>query len=423
MRLEKLAFRNLISKPLSLILNLLLLVFSVFLVTFFLQLRTQMNGKIKKNIAPFDLIVGAKGSPLQLVLSSVLHLDAPTGNISFREAKKISEHPFVKVAIPVLYGDNYKGYRLLGTEISYVESYDAKLLKGRFFKEAFEVVVGARVAKELGLDLGSSFVSSHGLVDSEHDLHRDHPFTVVGILESSETVLDQLLITNKQSVWEAHTHKEEQEVLLDFNASTQKTEKDHDLEIVENHDDHSVQDDAEITSLLIKFKNPLGLVQLPRLINENTNMQAALPRYEVQRIERFFGVTFSTVNTIAIVILFISGLSIFISLAVAIRERKHELALLRTFGIGSIKLFYLVLCEGIILSFVGSCIGWLVGRIGLLITGRYIQLNFGYSLGFVGPQRIELFFFGVILFLTILAAILSSISIFKMNISQTLTNE
>ena len=114
MRLFYLAYRNLISKPLNLLLSLLLLSLSMSLVTFVLQLSDQMGGQLQKNIDPFDMVVGAKGSPLQLVLSSVLHVDAPTGNIKLQDTKQLFNHPFVEYAVPVSYGDNYRGYRILG---------------------------------------------------------------------------------------------------------------------------------------------------------------------------------------------------------------------------------------------------------------------------------------------------------------------
>ena len=118
MRLGYLAYKNLISKPLNMVLSLLLLVLSISLVTFVLQLSDQLSGQMDKNITPVDMVVGAKGSPLQLVLSSVLHVDAPTGNIKLKEKALIQKHPFVDVAIPVSYGDNYRGYRILGTELT-----------------------------------------------------------------------------------------------------------------------------------------------------------------------------------------------------------------------------------------------------------------------------------------------------------------
>jgi len=133
MKLGYLAYRNMVSKPLNLVLSVLLLVLSVSLVTFVLQLSQQIGGQLRRNIAPFDMVVGAKGSPLQLVLSSVLHVDAPTGNIKLSEVNALKKHPYVQIAIPLSYGDNYKGFRILGTEASYLNQYNAQFLEGELF--------------------------------------------------------------------------------------------------------------------------------------------------------------------------------------------------------------------------------------------------------------------------------------------------
>lgn len=400
MRLEYLAVRNVLAKPINLTINLLLLVLSISLVTFVLQLSAQINGQLNKNIAPLDMVVGAKGSPLQLVLSSVLHIDAPTGNIKLQEAEQIIKHPFVGSAIPVSYGDNYKGYRVLGTELDYFDSYQAELAEGRFFTQPFEVVAGSMVAKKLNLKLGDIFVSSHGLVAVGGELHNDKPFTVVGILEPTGTVVDKLLVANLESVWEAHDHEEE-----------------------DHHEEDHHQEDLEITSLLVKFKSPLGLVQLPRFVNENTNMQAALPRYEIQRLSGLLGTGVKTINSIAFGILLVSGLSILLSLAKTIRERRQELALLRTYGLGTKKLLYVILVEGMFLAVFGFLLGWLLGRLSLFLASGYIESSYGYALEINGPQWIDFQLFGATLFIALIAIFLASTPIFRLNISKTLVDD
>ena len=395
MKLGYLAFRNMVSKPLNLLLSLLLLSLSVSLVTFVLQLSQQLGGQLSKNIAPFDMVVGAKGSPLQLVLSSVLHIDAPTGNIKLSEAATIQKHPFVESGIPVSYGDNYKGYRILGTEPQYLERYHAELDEGELYKKSFEVVAGSSVAQKLGLKLGDKIVSSHGLIDGGGDSHDEHPFIIKGILKPSGTVVDQLLITTLESIWEAHDHGEE---------------------------DQEHEEDKEITSLLVRFKSPLGMVQLPRFINENTSMQAALPGFEVQRLMGLLGSGVQTVNGIALAILLVSGLSIFISLLKTIRERKQELALLRTYGLRTRQLLGLALLEGTFLAVIGFIIGWLFGRLGIWVVSLYLQASYGYGLQLNGPEVFELFLFVLILMLAMIATLLASRSIFKLNVAKTLSN-
>lgn len=450
MKLWYLAFRNMISKPLNLVLSLLLLVLSVSLVTFVLQLSQQLNGQLDKNIAPVDMVVGAKGSPLQLVLSSVLHIDTPTGNINLNEARLIMEHPFVGTAIPVSYGDNYKGYRILGTDSVYFQSYNAVMAEGRIFERAFEVVAGYGVAQKLGLKVGDVFTSSHGLATASGEEHDEHPFKVVGLLKPTGAVIDQLLVCNLESVWDAHDHgneahgheddehdhEEEGHVHEDSEHEHEDEEHEHGDDEHEHGDgEHELKeeenqqrkdrqgDELEITSLLVKFKSPLGLVQLPPFINENTNMQAALPGFEIQRLMGLLGSGVKTINGIAIAILLVSGFSIFISLLKTIRERRHELALLRTYGLGVRKLLYLVLLEGLFLAFFGFFFGWLIGRVALVVASGFIESGYGYDLEIKGLDAGELVLFGATLAIAVVAVTLASTSIFKMNISKILSDE
>lgn len=400
MNLIYLAYRNMVSKPLNLLMSTLLLLLSVSLVTFALQLSQQLEGQLNKNITPFDMVVGAKGSPLQLVLSSVLHVDAPTGNIKLKDAKVIQKNPLIQTAIPVSYGDNYKGYRILGTDLEYLKFYNAQLQEGTLYKKPFEAIAGSVVAKKLGLKIGDTFVSSHGFAGSGH-AHDEHPYVIKGILKPNGTVVDQLLITNLESIWDAHDHGDENE--------------DHDEE--EEHDE-----EREITSLLVKFKNPLGIAQLPRAINENTPMQAALPRFEIQRLMGFLGSGVQTINGIALAILLVSGLSIFISLLKTIRERKQELALLRTYGLSRGQLLGLALLEGVFLAFIGFVLGWFGGRLGIWGVSQYMQSSYGYGLQISSPEMFELLLLVLILAIAIVASLLASLSIFKLNVAKTLSD-
>lgn len=425
MNLLYIAYRNMVSKPLSMVLSLVLLVLSVSLVTFILQLSQQINGQMAQNIGPVDMVVGAKGSPLQLVLSSVLHIDAPTGNISLNEAQAIKNHPFVGSAIPISYGDNYRGYRILGTEHAYLENYQVKLSHGRLFQKPFELVVGNAVAKKLELKIGDKVTSSHGLTASTIDAHKDHPYSIVGIIEPMGTVIDQLLICDLESIWDAHNHVKENDEDGDHE---QKEHEDHAHKQLEseseehNEEEGHMEEDKEITSLLVKFKSPLGLVQLPRFINENTNMQAALPGFEVQRLNGLLGAGVKTINGIALSILLVSGFSIFISLLKTIRERRQELALLRTYGLGTKKLLVLVLFEGLFLAFFGFLLGWMLGRMALMGASTYIESEYGYALQISLPTVQELIFLIATLIIAVIAVICASTSIFKMNISKILAD-
>ena len=149
MNLLKLSWKNIISRPLGAILSITLLSLSIALISLMLHVGRQSERVLNRNIEGVDMVLGAKGSPLQLILSAVFQIDVPTGNILMKEAGRLAKSPLVKNTIPLSYGDSYQGYRIIGTETEYLELYQAEFQAGKIFQEPFEVVIGATVAQQL----------------------------------------------------------------------------------------------------------------------------------------------------------------------------------------------------------------------------------------------------------------------------------
>ncbi|MEM9888415.1 MAG: ABC transporter permease, partial [Bacteroidota bacterium] len=193
MNLLQLSWKNLTYKPLSMLLSILLFALGVGLISLLFLLEDQIQKNFDKNLAGVDLVVGAKGSPLQLILSSMYHIDAPTGNITVKEARPFlnPKHPLIQKAIPLSMGDSYRGYRIVGTTTDILDFYEASVAQGNIWERNFEVTIGASIAATLGMKIGDEFKSSHGFVDDEDLAHDDAAsFKVVGILAESGTVLD-----------------------------------------------------------------------------------------------------------------------------------------------------------------------------------------------------------------------------------------
>ena len=343
------ALKNLRSKPLQTALSLNLLGFGVGMVSLMLLTEQQVNDAFERNIKDIDLVLGAKGSPLQLILANVYHIDAPTGNINQREAEKVLKHPYIDSGIPLAYGDNHEGYRIVGTEHSYVEHYGGTLADGALWQAPFEVTAGARVAEDLNLHIGDTFYSAHGLKD-QTDIHTNKTFTVVGILEPSGSVLDQLLLTPMESIWYVH------------------------LDDGETLDPET----REITAMLLKKRNPLAVLTIPNALRE-TNMQVALPAIEVNRMTQQFGLGTAALRAIALFIMALSFASIFISVLDNVRTRRHELALMRTMGGTPSTLYRLLLIEGGLLCASGTVLGLCLSRVGMGVLGHFVDGQFHYD--------------------------------------------
>jgi putative ABC transport system permease protein len=445
MNIFSISYKNIKAKPLSSILNLVLFTTGIFIISSLLLIRTLVEEQFNKNLAGVDLVVGAKGSPLQLILSSLYHIDYPTGNISYAEAGQLKRHPLVKKTIPLALGDNYHGFRIVGTDHAYVELYQGILQRGDLWKQDFEVTIGGQVARETGLKIGDRFTGIHGFIAEGADKHDEFQYQVAGILERTGTVLDQLILTNVSSVWKIHSHhhhhEEETGEMLHHEEEVGETlhhdgEHDETLHHGEEHDpagrsyysgdlskeDHHEEADTikEITSLLVFYRNPMGAVTLPRMINKNTHMQAASPVVEINRLYSLLGISIDTVSLIALILILISGFSIFISLLGAMKERKYELALMRILGGGRIRLFSIVIIEGLLIAVSGYFLGMLFSRTGIMIISGYAGNNFHYEFNSTVNFRIDLYLFLASIGIGFLSALLPALKAMKTDISKTL---
>lgn len=419
MNIWKISIKNLFHKPLYTFISIISLAISIGLLLGIRQLDTSLKQQFDNSIGNVDLVIGAKGSPLQLVLASVMHIDNPTGNISYQEAKKISKNPLIKTAVPISYGDNYKGYRIVGTTEQFAALYEAELDKGQLVQKPMEVVLGYTVAQQLNLKVGDTFISSHGFVDNDMDVHSD-PLTVVGVYKPTQKVIDRLIVTNLESIWEAHNHESHED---NENHDDHDEHKDHDdHESHESHDEHA-DEDKEITSLLVNFKSPMGLLTIPRQINEKTSMQAALPKYEIERLFQFTGIGVKVISWIAYIILIISCITIFISLFKMVKERAFDLALLRTYGASNFQLIKIVAYEGFLIGLLATVLGVIISQSGLFFVYRMIKEEYKQTI-MQNLSYIDILQTSVWVFVMIVVAIsLSILPIILMNVSKILSNE
>ena len=340
------------ARLMSTALNIVLLSLGIAVISLLILVGHQLDEKITRNAKGIDLVVGAKGSPLQIILCSIYHIDFPTGNIKLSEAERLAQHRLVKKAIPLALGDSYQGFRIVGTDTSYTNLYNATLSAGKWWDKDLEVVVGSNAAIKLLLEPGDSFNSAHGL-GADGSAHDEHPYKVVGVLQNSGSILDNLILTNVASVWEVHgTHE---------GADSTPSEKKSPLVPSVSAGDST----REITSMLIKFRNPLAAIQLPRMINSMTFMQAASPAFETARLYTILGVGVDALSALSAVLIAISGISIFLALYNSLRDRRYDLAMMRAMGASRSKLFVSVVLEGSVLTLAGSVLGIVLGHLTL----------------------------------------------------------
>jgi putative ABC transport system permease protein len=401
--LLQLSFKNIFQKPLNAILSLLLFALGTGLISLLLLVNKQLEEKFDKNLANIDLVLGAKGSPLQLILCAMYHIDAPTGNIKLEEVRPFlnPNHPLFSAAVPLSLGDSYKAYRIVGTNASFPTLYDAKIKEGRFFEKTFDVALGANAANVLKLKIGDTFKSNHGLVNDGLDHEHEQNFQVVGILEPTGAVIDELILTPLESIWAIHEHEH-------------KTG--------EIHEAAKEDEEKMITSLLLKYRSKTNFqaLNLPRNINENTGMQAASPAIELNRLYSMMGIGEKMLRILAIVIILVSGISVFIALFNSLKERKYELSLLRIMGASKQKLFLLILFEAFILSLLGCIIGLVFSHLAMKIIAEQMQDAYRYTFDAKRFLPEELYLFFAAVGIGVLAGLIPAIMAYRTAIAKVL---
>ena len=435
MNLVRLSLSYIRKRKLTTSLNVGLLAVGVATIVMLLLVGGQVEDNLTKNAEGIDLVVGASGSPIQIILSSVYHLDAPTGNIPVEEARTVEQHRAVDTAIPLALGDSYQGYRIVGTSPAYLEHYDVEPQVGDRWEDTYEVVAGAQVAAEEGLSVGDEIYSSHGLAPGGHT-HDDVPLTVVGILESTGLVVDRLVLTSVETVWAVHDDHDH-----DHNGDDHDHDHngdghdhgDHEHNIRgdhgHGHNDHGHSDhehdesehdergnvepgvpgasasgampqeappegedeaaapltsepdvgddmlalDREYTALLIQYSSPMAAAVFPRWVNAETSLQAASPAHETTRMLSFLGIGLDALRAFGFLLILAAGIGLFIALYNAMEDRRFDMAMMRTLGASRGLLIRHVLLEGVVMALAGTLAGLALGHAATELLGLWVE--------------------------------------------------
>ncbi len=333
-------------RPTSTVLVIVLLAIGVATVTLTLLLARELDDRLTRDAAGIDLVVGAKGSPLQLVLAGVYHADVPPGNIPLAAVATLRANPLVREAIPLALGDSFRGFRIVGTEPALVAHYGGTLREGRLWQAPLEAVVGSAVAAATGLAVGATSAGAHGLAEGGGE-HAGARYAVTGVLAPTGTVLDRLVLTSLESVWEVH--------------EAHHTDADHDAK--------QAQAAREVTIALVRYASPLAAATLPRAIDRTTDLVAASPAYETARMLTVFGVGVALVRAFALLLVAASGFMLFVALAQALEDRRYDLAILRALGASRRKVAAVLLIESVVLTAVGTVLGLAIAHAAALGIG------------------------------------------------------
>ena len=389
MSLFKIAWRSIQQRGLASALTGFSMALGVALVVAVLVIHHVVADSFQRNAGlGYDIIVGAKGGKLQLVLNTVYHLSSPVENIPYSLLKEFTEgqyKPYAARAIPYCLGDNYQGFRVVATVPDLLD--DEALpgrkyafAQGRNFKNdaPFEGVAGALAARRLGLKLGDTFRPAHGVIDDGQGVKHD-AFTVVGILEPTGTPNDRVLFINMEGFYKLEKHAKPvpgSEVATSGQPKSHHDEHDHD------HFTPLPENQRELTAILIRSATPAASIFLPNRINEGNQAQAVLP---IREIRGLFDVIVEPIEWLLLgltaMIVVVSGIGILVSIYNSMSDRRREIAVMRALGARRSTVMTIVLLESILLSLGGGAFGWLLGRGLIAALSPAIASETGVAVG------------------------------------------
>lgn len=378
MSLWHIAWSYLWNRKLTTSLTILSVALGVGLIYSVLTLREETRKRFEEEGQSFDVVVGAKGSPLQLVLSALYFMDVPTGNIKLADYEAIKKHEDVAAAFPINLGDTYHGYRIVGTtpdlfDYTWTSASSGetrkpfRLAEGAIFTKSMQAVLGSAVARTEGLKIGDTFIGAHGFTqmpEGMQELHEKNPYTVVGILEPSGSPNDRAVFCSMDSVWEVHGHHGEGDGHR------------------EEGEAHEKDASSEVTAVLVSLQSPALRFQFVEYVNETYNAMATIPINQIANLYmNVLGTVKSVLLAVGYLVVAISAISILIGLYLSIIQRKRDLAVMRALGASAYEIVGSVLIEAFLVTMLGILAGWLIGNLVAWGVGLYLQSRYGLSIG------------------------------------------
>ncbi|MGZ9029739.1 MAG: ABC transporter permease [Burkholderiaceae bacterium] len=384
-------------RPLQTVLAVVLLALGIATLTFVILVQGQLSRQLARDARGIDLVVGAKGSPLQLILSALYHVDVPTGNVPLAALDQLRRNRLVAQVIPVSLGDNHRGFRIVGTDPALIEHYGAHFASGAVWTRPMQAVVGSEVGRVASIAVGGVLNGTHGLAQGGA-VHEEARYEVVGVLAPSGTVLDRLILTDKASVWRVHEG-----------------------DPADDAERRILEDEREVTALLVRYASPMAVAVVPRQVNAESRLMAASPANELARLFAVMGVGIETMRMFGGVLVASSLLALFVTLYNALEERRYDIAVMRLLGASRARVAMLLLIEAWLLAAVALIAGLAIGLAGVAVVGGWLAQSRAFA---VSPSTLtpELLWIGIVaLGAATLAAAIPAWRASRMNIARTLT--
>jgi putative ABC transport system permease protein len=411
-----LAWRSLVNRRVTAALTVMAIALSVTLLTGVERLRTETRASFANTISGTDLIVGARGSPVHLMLYSVFRIGNATNNISWQSVQELADHPKVAWVVPLSLGDSHRGYRVLGTGAGYFEHYrygrDRRLAfaAGGMFQDLYDAVLGAEVAESLNYRLGSPLVIAHGAGDVSFARHDDKPFRVAGILERTGTPVDRTVHVSLEGIEALH---------LDWRAGAPVPG----LSVTAEQARGMDLTPKAVTAVLVGLESRIATFQVQRFVNDYRGepLTAVLPGVALSELWSLVGIAENALLVISGFVVVVGLAGMLTALLTSLNERRREMAILRSVGARPGHVFVLVMGEAAFLTLIGAAAGMLL-LYGLLIGGQpLIETRLGLFIPIGSPSARELALLGAVVLAGIAAGAVPAYRAYRLSLADGLS--
>lgn len=411
-----LAARSAWNRRLTLGMTLIAVTLSVTLLLAVERVRLEARNSFAQSVSGTDLVVGARSSPVQLMLYAVFRIGEATNNIGWQSYRAIAGNPAVAWSIPLSLGDSHHGFPVLGTTAAYFEHFryaDSQALTlaaGKPFAELFDAVLGAEVAQRLGYRLGDSIVLNHGMGDVSLAEHADKPFKVVGILARTGTPVDRTVHVSLEAMEAIH---------LDWAGGAPLPGLSIPAEYVRKFD----LTPKEITAVLVGLKSRAAVFKVQRQINNGTTepLLAVLPGVALDQLWQVVGFAERTLLAVSAMVVAVGLAGLVAVVLASLGERRRELAILRSVGARPGEVFLLLSAEGLFITVLGALLGVALLALLTALLAPLAQAHFGLASRARWVSADELRLLGAVVAVGLIASLAPGYRAYRLSLADGLT--
>ena len=394
MLLLSLAWQSLKNRRLTTSLTVFSIALSVALLLGVELVRVGARDSFANTISQTDLIVGARGGPLQLLLYSVFHIGSATNNITFATYEKLRKHPAIDWTIPYSLGDSHRGFRVVGTNEDFYSHYryrrDRKIeiVTGKVPTGIFEIALGADVAQTLGYKIGDAVVITHGVSEHRGILdHDDKPFRVAAILGRTATPVDRSLYVTLYGMEAMH---------MDWGAGAPPMPGEETPAAKVKIEDLKIH---EISAFLLRTKSRIDTLRLQREINTYAGdpLTAIMPGVALTELWQTLSYAENALSIVSFFVLAVGLLGMLVSIYTSLNERRREMAILRALGAGPQKIIFLLVAESAMLSTAGAMVGAAMIYAFCALAQPVVETKFGLYLPIQTPTPLAWAYLGIVI--------------------------